>query len=367
MINDYNKLFKEIIPHLIDSLDEQHQYISSSPISNWGKAEDFTIGDNHYWGVYHGEQPIEAYNYNIPRFASEYGMQSYPDIETIKEFISEKDLTLNNPKIQALQLSYKGNKLLEKYQDQITGKATDLEDFIYKSQVVQAEAMKTAIEAHRRNMDRCSGSLVWQWNDPAVTASWSMVDARGRKKVALTPVLNSFHSWMISPIVNDNKLEIWLANDYDNQSEVLVTLTLKDFFGRTIRTKTITEQGFINQSKLLFSDDLSNWLSNEDKPHFYLETVIESKKGKNMLHHNIKYFAPLKELKLPDPEIRYSLDKRGIKLSWKNHAAYMQFHIAGEVYYPEVGENSIILPFDHVLVYNIRARSFGNENIKIRP
>ena len=34
-------------------------------------------GDNHYWGVWHGGDGFEAFEENIGRFLSEYGMQSF--------------------------------------------------------------------------------------------------------------------------------------------------------------------------------------------------------------------------------------------------------------------------------------------------
>lgn len=55
------------------------------------------------------------------------------------------------------------------------------EDYIYASQLFQAEAMDYAIHSFRREFhgpgyNRCSGALVWQLNDIWPGPSWALVD-----------------------------------------------------------------------------------------------------------------------------------------------------------------------------------------------
>ena len=40
------------------------------------------IGDTHYWQVWHAEKPFSEYEKQYPRFMSEYGFQSFPELET---------------------------------------------------------------------------------------------------------------------------------------------------------------------------------------------------------------------------------------------------------------------------------------------
>jgi beta-galactosidase/beta-glucuronidase len=49
----------------------------------------------------------------------------------------------------------------------------NFEDFVYVSQLLQAEGMRTGFEAHRRNKPYCMGTLYWQLNDVWPVASWS--------------------------------------------------------------------------------------------------------------------------------------------------------------------------------------------------
>ena len=55
--DDYVKLFKELIPDEIGKYTKT-PYIHTSPLSNWGKDEFYNSGTQHYWGVWHGSDPM---------------------------------------------------------------------------------------------------------------------------------------------------------------------------------------------------------------------------------------------------------------------------------------------------------------------
>ena len=74
----YETLFKKVIPRVLDSINPKLNYIHTSPLSNWGKEENFNHHNMHYWGVWHGNDSFNGYQNNVPRFMSEYGFQSFP-------------------------------------------------------------------------------------------------------------------------------------------------------------------------------------------------------------------------------------------------------------------------------------------------
>ena len=57
------------------------------------------------------------------------------------------------------------NKKIETYLIDEFGKPHDFQSFLYMNQLLQGEAIKMAIEAHRRDMPFCMGTLFWQHND----------------------------------------------------------------------------------------------------------------------------------------------------------------------------------------------------------
>ena len=59
---------------------------------------------------------------------------------------------------------------------------TSFDTLIYTSQLLQAEAMRIAVEHLRSNRGRCMGALYWQLNDIWPVASWASIDHYGRYK-----------------------------------------------------------------------------------------------------------------------------------------------------------------------------------------
>lgn len=85
----YENIFHEILPAVIKAHDDDKFYWSSYPNGvNYSSkmVSDKTRGDAHYWGVWHGKKPFETFKDNISPFMSEYGFQSFPELETVKTY-----------------------------------------------------------------------------------------------------------------------------------------------------------------------------------------------------------------------------------------------------------------------------------------
>jgi beta-mannosidase len=207
----YEKIFHELMPGIINGIDSNMNYSSTSPISNWGTAENFNHSSMHYWGVWHGGDLIADYKDHVGRFVSEYGFQSYPNYETFKPYLMIDDFT---PEYNASlhQKSYVGNKLIIKEAEDYFGAIEGLEDFITKSQKVQAIAYKNAIEAHRLS-DKCDGSLFWQLNDCWPGPSWSVIDFKGKGKLAYDVIKDRYKSAIVVINLEEDDLNVFLIND----------------------------------------------------------------------------------------------------------------------------------------------------------
>jgi len=189
---DYLILFHEVLPDIVSYESPDIDYVATSPMSNWGTPENFNHSSMHYWGVWHGRDSLEAYRDNIGRFMVEYGMQSYPEISTIQSFALPEDLDLSSEVIKMRQKSYIGNGEILRQIERYYESPKNFEDFIEKSQEVQALAMQIAIEAHMKSEGHCMGSLLWQLNDCYPGPSWSIMDFYGNKKKAYYAVKKGF-------------------------------------------------------------------------------------------------------------------------------------------------------------------------------
>ena len=93
----------------------------------------------HYWEVWHAEKPFSEYEKQRPRFMSEYGFQSFPNIETVKYYTLPNERDIESPIMLAHQRHPRGNQLIREYMLREYPKPKDFESFLYISQVLQAE------------------------------------------------------------------------------------------------------------------------------------------------------------------------------------------------------------------------------------
>ncbi len=190
--HNYLKIFEEMIPKQLTELDPYRPYTTTSPLSNWGTAENFNHASMHYWGVWHGRDPFEKFEENVGRFMVEYGFQSFPSFDVLKEVIPEDELNLDSETMKNRQKSYIGNGLILKHVEQYYDSPKDFKSFVKLSQKTQAKGMQMAIQSHMNNRPHCMGTLFWQLNDCWPGPSWSVIDYYGNKKDAYFTVKEEF-------------------------------------------------------------------------------------------------------------------------------------------------------------------------------
>ncbi|USI74619.1 glycoside hydrolase family 2 protein [Sphingomonas morindae] len=161
-------------------------YWANSPSDDYqGPVDTDAAGDRHFWDVWSGSKPVEAYLDHCPRFMSEFGFQAAPGLATIRAFAGDGPLSPADPVMKAHQkfLAGEGNDRLLFYMRARLGTPRDLGDFVYLSQVNQAEAIALAARHQRACRPVTMGSLYWQLNDVWPALSWSSIDHAGRWKL----------------------------------------------------------------------------------------------------------------------------------------------------------------------------------------
>lgn len=209
----YDDLFKQLLPERI-SVYSTVPYIHTSPLSNWGKPEYYNHGSQHYWGVWHGKDPLEDFGNKSGRFNAEYGFQSFPEYATLTKVLDKKDWNLETEAMKLRQKSYVGNGMIKKHSDNLFGKTTDFEEFIYFSQLTQARAVGIAIASHRTDWPRCAGTLFWQVNDCWPAPTWSSIDYYGNWKALHYQAQKDYENIAVLPVESKlNKKEFFLVSD----------------------------------------------------------------------------------------------------------------------------------------------------------
>lgn len=182
--NEYQQLFHDLLPSLVKEYDPERPYITTSPQKGWGRKESMTQGDSHYWGLWHGLEPVSVMKEKVPRFMSEYGMQAMPNISTIHKYAIPSDFDTASEVMKVHQKHRTGYANLAKYIAMENLQPKTFEEYVAATQEVQHRALSTAITAHMNSGGRCMGTLFWQFNDCWPVSSWSVVDYYGEKKKA---------------------------------------------------------------------------------------------------------------------------------------------------------------------------------------
>lgn len=170
-------------------------------------------GDVHYWKVWHGRQPFSNYLTVRPRFASEFGFQSFPEPRTIAAVVPRDELNPSSRVMEHHQRSNEGNLLITNTMAREMRIPKDFPSFCWVSQINQAMAIRTAVEHWRRLKPWCMGTLYWQVNDLWPVASWSSIDWHGRWKVLHHEAARFFSPLLASTVVVDDALECWATSD----------------------------------------------------------------------------------------------------------------------------------------------------------
>ena len=192
---DYVRQFETLIPALVNELDPETFFWPSSPSSggSYHEPNSQDRGNVHYWGVWHGLKPFSQYQNIFPRFITEFGLQSFPELKTVESFTEPEDRNIFSRIMEHHQRNPGGNSRIIHYLGEYFKFPKDFASLLYLSQLIQAEGLKTGIEHFRRLRGRCMGTLYWQLNDCWPGASWSSRDYFGRWK-ALHYLARRFYS-----------------------------------------------------------------------------------------------------------------------------------------------------------------------------
>lgn len=305
---DYKKIFHEVIPDAIQkyaTIDKQIYWVSS-PSIGWGHKESLTEGDSHYWGVWWGEQPFEIYNEKVPRFASEYGFQGMPTLETTKSMFSgNPDLSLQNGTIKAHEKHSRGWEIIENYMKRDYIVPTDFVKYNYVSQLLQSRGMQIAIEAHRRAKPYNMGTLYWQLNDCWPVVSWSSIDYLGNWKALHYQVKRSFENQVILVEEKEGILTFYAINDQTRKfDDVFVEIEVINFQGKVLDDITTVPNGKTLEEIVPFDPiEIQNLVPDSNKNEVFLKLTLKDANGKVIAESNY-FFTKPKDLKLTKPALK---------------------------------------------------------------
>lgn len=303
--NAYNNIFKNVLPVIVKSFGKGLPYHESSPTFGRGDERYKTEGDAHDWWVWHDSKPFEHFIDNVPRFMSEFGYQSYPDMATIKAFAGNNP-KLTDPVLAAHQKHPRGNDLIKSYMELEYHSAKDFESFVNLSQRLQAEGIGLGIESQRLAMPYCMGSLYWQYNDCWPSVSWASIDYFGRWKALQYKVKRLFAPVLLVARVKDNSVDFHIVSDLQEKVELSLLTEIYTTNGELINTQKMNCSVLPGNSKVNNTQDLSSFIKKYGKENLCISSKLIDSKSE-ILSESMKFLVHTKELKIPKSQITFGL------------------------------------------------------------
>ena len=306
--HDYEKLFENILPEVIRKYDPERFYWPSSPLLGWGYPVN-SEGDVHYWGIWHGQEPFEAFKKpeNIGRFMSEYGFQSLPEMSSVKKLTLPEDWDIHSKVMLTHQKHRIGYPVIDKYMKWYYRFPKDFQGYLYVSQVLQSFGIDMGIEAHRRAMHHCMGTLYWQLNDCYPVASWSSVDYYDKWKALHYRVRDIYKNILVSPVIEKGKLNVYVVSDELEPRTATLGLVLYDFNGKLLKENKKQIEITPGSSKIYFSESINQFTGGHSKNDVILVAKVIG--DNEQLAENHFFFVYPKDLKLKKGKISFTSKK----------------------------------------------------------
>ncbi|WVR07896.1 hypothetical protein IAU60_004939 [Kwoniella sp. DSM 27419] len=383
-------LYEVLLPEVVERLSTVF-YHRSSPYG--GKdTRDPTVGDIHQWNVWHGSQePWSNWDKLAGRFVSEFGMQGYPDIRTVKEWSDDEAQLFPQSRVSVNHNKADGFErrlalfLMENFRH-----ALDMQSYIYYTQLMQSECLGAAYRLWRRNFkgkgrEYTAGALVWQINDCWPCVSWSIADYHLRPKPAFFTIARELRPYTVGITRKDIKkmrdeqtaaffeihqeLQLWGCNSTLEPIQVKVELQGYNLDNNERSSRTFNVQLAPNSSTEIWQGQtpgqrLRSTEAQVSEP-IVVHARVYSPQGQHdeVLARFSNWPEPYKYLSFPDPKLDIKVDGDDITLTCEKpvKGLIMDVEQGDECEWSDQAVD--LFPGD---VQVIKAKGLGGRKVKVR-
>ena len=322
------------MPKVLKEYDPETFYWPASPSSGgcFDEPNDENRGDVHYWDVWHGLKPFDDYRNHYFRYMSEFGFQSFPEFGSIKLYApNAKDWNIHSEVMMSHQRGGKSaNSKIDEYLTKEYWPQSDFEKFLYMGQVMQGDAIKIAVEAHRRDMPFCQGSLFWQHNDCWPVASWASRDYYGRWKAQHYFALNYFDKYLLSAYNSEGRLRVYVVSDNQSNTKADFEVKVVTLTGKVVNSYRKSVVVPANTSTIMLDEATEAILAGEKAENV---VIVSSLKVGEKLYTNNNFLVKQGALNFPACNITTKVEKCDggviVKVTSNNFARAVYLAIEG--------------------------------------
>ena len=333
-------IFHELIPAILKNLDPLRPYRPTTPFGEEPDPNDFASGNRHAWDIWSYWVDYTEVVKDNSHFVTEFGFQAPAAFSTLAGAIPDPEL---RPHARLFEFHNKQEEGAERLTRFLAGHlplTTEIERYIYLTQLNQGLALKTCLEHWRLNWPVTNGSIVWQLNDCWPVTSWALIDYSGLPKLAYYFVRRAFHSHMVAFRKHNRELALFLSNQNFRACNGYIQLD-----------EVSVENGHIlNREKLDVAvkkqrnECLKSFLINDSLAqgrHILVATLYDE--ADQQINRNFYFASRWKYIRLPDPDIRFwSMPGRNDQVMLRSDNAVVFF---AALIHPDLrfDENGIIL------------------------
>ncbi|KAJ6252035.1 beta-mannosidase [Anaeramoeba flamelloides] len=264
---DYVKLYLDTIYPLVKKMDPDRIFMPSSPsngvlsqepyVLRWGTPYNQSFGDVHFYD--YNADCMDVSTFPSPRFASEYGYQSFDSTYAWDQISLAEDQKVDSELVNHRE--HHGSGILQMIEQisthfNVGDNAMKWDNFIYLTQVQQSLCYQTETEHYRRQRSseyQTMGALYWQGNTVWTAPSWSSIEFhQGRWKMLHYYAKNFFSDFLISPIESPtNTLSVYAINDSPLKKGDQVTMKLINWESTVLNSQELAIEVGPSQSAVV--------------------------------------------------------------------------------------------------------------------
>lgn len=214
------RYYTELLPAIVAELDPTRPYSDNSPYSPVGPdgaqrhPNDPDHGTHHEWECWNRCDYVH-YRDAVPRFCSEFGWQGPATWATLTRAVPPEALRQESASFLQHQKAEDGNDKLNRGLAPHLPVPEDFEDWHWATSLLQARAVRFAVEHYRSWWPRTAGSIVWQLNDCWPVTSWAAIDGDERPKPLWFALRDAYADRIVTVQPRDGRATAVLVNDTD--------------------------------------------------------------------------------------------------------------------------------------------------------
>ncbi len=222
-----DSFYRKTIPSVLGRLDRTRPYIPGSPFSSHSDdVRSFKSGTNHIWDVWN-ELGYERYEEYSPAFAAEFGFNGPGSWPMLTRAIGKDNLDSRDPDLAIHQKAFDGmDKISAGLHREWKTPPVEGHAWYFAAQLLQARAVQTGLKHFRSLYERCSGTILWQFNDMWPAISWAVLDYTGHRKLAWYAMQEAYRPRAVILTRPDFGMPLTLINDTADEWDTPVDLWL---------------------------------------------------------------------------------------------------------------------------------------------